>query len=352
MLSSQEDKKMKFSTEQYKSDWDKVSADETKGLPKSALEKVNAIYKKEDSFAKAIEELQKETDIATSYAKPILHSILGEVYWQYYNNNRYYIMQRTKTDKFKQADLRTWDATKLIEAAISEYTLSTKDIETTKQIKIEDYSSILNHDPDYVPNGRSLRPTLFDFLAHRAVDFFAYQEHGLARPAETFIIDNPAYFSDIREFVKLKIETKDQMAYKYYALQILQDLARIHLTDGDSTILTDIDLKRLSFVYSHSVLEDKAERYRKSLDLLAAKNASSPIATDVPFGILLPINTFLHQQKIINGFPKKHTTSVNLRLRNFQIQKERKIAVVYRLKSKQRMLVLRWKKSIFRGNLF
>ena len=38
MLSSQEDKKMKFSTERYKSDWEKVSADETKGLPKSALE--------------------------------------------------------------------------------------------------------------------------------------------------------------------------------------------------------------------------------------------------------------------------------------------------------------------------
>ncbi len=38
MLSSQEDKKMKFSTERYKSDWEKVSVDETKGLPKSALE--------------------------------------------------------------------------------------------------------------------------------------------------------------------------------------------------------------------------------------------------------------------------------------------------------------------------
>jgi hypothetical protein len=38
MLSGQEDKKMKFSTERYKSDWEKVSADETKGLPKSALE--------------------------------------------------------------------------------------------------------------------------------------------------------------------------------------------------------------------------------------------------------------------------------------------------------------------------
>jgi hypothetical protein len=37
MLSGQEDKKMKFSTERYKSDWEKVSADETKGLPKSAL---------------------------------------------------------------------------------------------------------------------------------------------------------------------------------------------------------------------------------------------------------------------------------------------------------------------------
>jgi hypothetical protein len=42
MLSGQEDKKMKFSTERYKSDWEKVSADETKGLPKSALD--NQIY--------------------------------------------------------------------------------------------------------------------------------------------------------------------------------------------------------------------------------------------------------------------------------------------------------------------
>ena len=152
MLFAQEDKKMKFSTERYKSDWEKVTADESKGLPKSALEKVNAIYKKakednnpsqsikavihkvkyigqveEDAFAKALEELQKETESATSYAKPVLHSILGEVYWQYYNNNRYYIMQRTKTDKFKQSDLRTWDATKLIEASIAEYTAAIKE---------------------------------------------------------------------------------------------------------------------------------------------------------------------------------------------------------------------------------
>ena len=61
------------------------------------------------------------------------------------------------------------------------------------------------------------------------------------------------------------------MATKVYALQILQDLARIHLADGDSTILTDIDLNPTYFVHSHSVLEDKGERYRKALDILAAK---------------------------------------------------------------------------------
>ena len=320
MLASQEDKKMKFSTETYKADWEKVTADESKGLPKSALEKVNAIYKKanqdnnpsqsikavihkvkyigqveEDAFAKALEELQRETELATSYAKPVLHSILGEVYWQYYNNNRYYIMQRTKTDKFVQSDLRTWDATKLIEASISEYTASIKDIETTKEIKIEDYKSILNHDPEYVPNGRNLRPTLYDFLAHRAVDFFAYQEHGIARPAETFIIDNPAYFSDLNEFVKFKIETKDQMAYKYYALQILQDLARIHLTESDSSILVEIDLKRLGFVYNHSVLENKGELYRKSLELLSAKNASNPRGADVAFALATYWHSLAHK---------------------------------------------------------
>ena len=310
MLSAQEDKKMKFSSERYQSEWDKVTAEESKGLPKSALEKVNVIYKRateennpsqviksvihrvkyigqveEDAFAKALEELQKETESATSYAKPVLHSILGEVYWQYYNNNRYYIIQRTKTDKFKQSDLRTWDATKLIEASISEYTASIKDIETTKKIKIEEYSSILNHDPDHVPNGRNLRPTLYDFLAHRAIDFFAQNEHGIARPAETFIIDNPKYFSDINEFIKLKIETKDQMAYKYYALQILQNLANIHLNNSDSSVISEIDLKRLSFVYNHSILENKGELYRKSLELLAAKYNNISTSADISYAL-------------------------------------------------------------------
>lgn len=309
-LSSEDSKKMKYSIERYKSDWDKVAADETKGLPKSALEKVTALYKKakednnpsqiikailykvkyigqveEDAFAKALEEIQKEVDSANSYTKPLLHSIIGEVYWQYYNNNRYYIMQRTKTSQFKQNDLRTWDATKLIEATISEYTESIKDIETTKQIKIEDFSSILNHDPDYVPSGRNLRPTLYDFLAHRAVDFFSGNEHGIARPAETFIIDNPIYLSDIKEFIKIKIETKDQMAYKYYALQILQELAKAHLNDSDPAALAEIELKRLSYVYNHAVFEDKGNLYLKSLEMMAAKYASSPISADVSYYI-------------------------------------------------------------------
>ena len=319
-LFSEDSKNMKYSTDLYKSDWDKVAEDESKGLPKSALEKVNTIYKKakdnnnpsqfiksvlykvkyigqveEDAFAKAIEELQKETNSSTSYAKPLLHSILGEVYWQYYNNNRYYILQRTKTNQFKQTDLRTWDATKLIEATIAEYTESIKDIETTKKIKIEDFRSILNHDPEYVPTGRNLRPTLYDFLAHRAVDFFSGQEHGIAKPAETFILDNPIYLSDIKEFVKIKIETKDQMAYKYYALQILQDLAKYHMEDNDPAALAEIELKRLSFVYNHAVFENKGSLYLKSLETMAARFSNSPISTDVYHAIATYWHSLAHK---------------------------------------------------------
>jgi uncharacterized protein YfaS (alpha-2-macroglobulin family) len=306
----QEGKPVKYSTEIYSSDWKQVQAEDSKGLPKTALDKVNAIYKKakadnnpsetikailyrvkyigqveEDAFTKAIEELQKESETATSYIKPILHSILGEVYWQYYQNNRYYIMQRTKTENFKPSDLGTWDSSKIIEASIAEYTKSIQDIETTKQLKIEVYSTILNHDPTYVPNGRVLRPTLYDFLAHRAIDFFANQEHGLAKPAETFEINDPKYFSDVHNFINLKIQTKDALAYKYYALQILQELSRLHISDPDPSALTEIELKRLNFVYSHSVLDEKGVLYQKALDSLFSKVQKLPASTDVSFAL-------------------------------------------------------------------
>lgn len=308
---SSDETTMKISREKYDTDWQAVYKHESEGLPKSALEKVAAIYKKavtennpsqivksvihrvkyigqveEEAFVKAIEELQKEADSAKGVEKPIFHSMLGDIYWQYYQNNRYYIHQRTNVVKdVKQADLRTWDSKKLIEECVKQYTLSVTDVDFTKTIKTDEIHTILNYESDNIPNGRKLRPTIYDFLAHRAVDFFAGQEQDVIRPAEDFILDNPDYLLPAPEFVKLKIESKNEISYKYHALRILQDLLAFHIEDKQPDAFLDVELKRLDFVLQYAVNSDKNTLYLKALNNLFEIYKASPLSTDITYAI-------------------------------------------------------------------
>ncbi len=92
----------------YEQAWKEVSDFESKGLPESALKAVNAIYeqakkeqnvpqlvkavshqlkfidgKEENAFVKNLIKLREESNAATFPTKPLLHSMLAEMYWQY-----------------------------------------------------------------------------------------------------------------------------------------------------------------------------------------------------------------------------------------------------------------------------
>ena len=292
----------------YKSDWAYVLEDEQKALPKSALEKVNKIYTKaqreenhsqliksvlhkvkyigqveESAFEKSIFEIQNEIAISKGYSKAILQSILGEIFSQYYQNNMYAIMKRTETKKFSQSDLATYDAAKLVEATIAYYTESSSGIEETKKILLEDIEPLLNSEGYPIPNGRILRSTLYDFLTHRAIDFFSNQDHSLTKPADTFLLDKKEYFSSNDKFAALYLQTLDNRAYKFYAIKLLQDITKFHLNDKKPDALFEINLKRLQFIYQHSNLEDKGSIYKKELETLERRYSTNPISTEASF---------------------------------------------------------------------
>ena len=123
---SQKNEKMitPFKTD-YASLWNKVDSLNGKGLPKSALEVVNKLYEKakaenntgqfvkavihrlkftsyteEDAFVLSLIDLDKEAAKAEFPAKQVLHSMLAEMYWSYYQQNRYRFLQRTTTENF------------------------------------------------------------------------------------------------------------------------------------------------------------------------------------------------------------------------------------------------------------
>ena len=288
----------------YDSDWKKVSSYENRGLPKSALKVVEIIYEKakkennspqfikaiiykvklksefgEDFMEEAIAGIQKQIKESSTPESQILHSIEAELYWRYYQSNRRKFLDRTTTGNFDNSDIKTWDLKHLLNAVRINYLASLDNSGELKQTNIAAYEAIL----DTAENSKEYRPTLYDFLAHRAIDFFSSDESSIVQPSYRFEIDKEEYFADATTFSKLKPVTKDSLSLKYYALTLLQDLTAFHLKDKNPTALVDVELQRLQFVRQYSVIENSDSLYLASLQEIETEYSNYPVSTDASY---------------------------------------------------------------------
>ncbi|MES2892681.1 MAG: alpha-2-macroglobulin family protein [Bacteroidota bacterium] len=270
----------------FATNWQRVAAFEKKGLTKSALKEVLVIYNaavktKNDAqqvkssiyqvkYRQMIEEDSRETNIfyidtliqkASQPAKRILQSMQAEMFWQYLQTNRYKFYNRTNVVDEKATDISTWSLEKLHSTISSLYLASVENAKLLQQTKLNSYDAIIIKGE----NTRQLRPTLYDFLAHRALAYFSNDERNLIRPAYHFTIDQAEIFAPVQEFVKAKFITKDAASLQHKAVLLMQDLLDFHLQDTRKDALLDADLARLNFANEYSVLPDKSNLYEEAL---------------------------------------------------------------------------------------
>ncbi len=288
----------------YEKDWEKVDSLISIGLPKSALEITEGVYnrakqeKNHPQFIKAtlykvklkadfeeefietsVKDLKDEIKVAEAPAKQLLHSILADIYWRYYQSNRYKFLERTTVSNPDLNDIQTWDLKMLLDAVVKNYTASLNNKDLLLQANLYDYDVIL----ETAKGSKKYRPTLYDFLAHRAVDFFMNDESSIVQPAYKFELDKESYFSSIADFNKLNLESKDSLSLKFYALKILQDLTTFHKNDKDPTALVDANLKRLEFVHQNAIIENKDSLYLKSLTDFETSKQDFPVSSDISY---------------------------------------------------------------------
>lgn len=286
--------------------WQSVNSLIDDGLTEAALDSVESIHKRaikagnadqvikslifsfqllsskeEEALIKVISRLNSEIKESSFPVKPVLHSMLAECYWNYYQNNRWRIFDRTQTDSPVSEDIRTWDLRRIMEKVTSEYYLSLKDEESLRKTRIDIYDEIIK---DRYPDIK-LRPTLYDLLAHRALDFFFTDDHGLTKPSFEFTINSPDYFLPFDRYAKLDIKTEDTASLKFHAMLILQNLISFHIQDKSPEALVDVDLKRLAFVHMHSVLPFKDSLYLSALQSLEKRFPNSPASAEVTYQI-------------------------------------------------------------------
>ncbi|MDZ4847363.1 MAG: MG2 domain-containing protein [Chitinophagales bacterium] len=290
----------------YDKEWKQVDSLTNLGLPQSALEIIEKIYAKalkekndaqiikaliyktgsvysfeEDAQIKSVVELENELSNIKYPAQPVLQSIIASVYWRYYQTQRWQIQNRTETSGFVPDDVRTWDAAKFVNKTAELYFESLQNADSLKRTSLGIFDSILVKGEA----SKNFRPTLYDFLAHRALEFFMNSESGLTKPAYQFTIQDAAYFADAEKFAAMKIESKDSISFEFHALKLLQDLLAFHLSQKNTLPLVDNDLTRLRFAHQHSVNELNDSLYLAALKSLEAKHQADTISARVGYAI-------------------------------------------------------------------
>ena len=120
----------------------------------------------EDRFPELIQEVEKYTKTCSDPAAvAVLHSMTAELYHTYYKQNRWTIDQRTQLKGYVPEDIREWTSNLFEEKIREEIERSLQPCLLLQSTPTRTFEALVTSGKD----ARSLRPTLFEFLAFRAI---------------------------------------------------------------------------------------------------------------------------------------------------------------------------------------
>lgn len=297
---SQNNDKMKYNTDLYEKEWAAIQAFENQGLPKSAfseIEKllskaqtennpaqvVKCILKKEE-FQVQIEEkgnvhsfyrLKKYISDAQSPVKEVLLSATASLLEQYYQENQWKINSRTNVVGVENDSIDTWSPAKYISTINELYLASVKDAKLLQSIDIEYFKIMLQGGDD---ESTLLRPTLYDLLAHRALDHFMNDQSNLVEAVYKFEMRDISLLSS--ELNLSKNDEKDETSYKYQSLLLFENLEKFHSQDKDASAYLDVLQKRLSYVYQNIINKEKDKSYLAALQETSKKYVNNSMSSE------------------------------------------------------------------------
>ena len=285
--------------------WEKVDEANKKGLPKTAIARLEPIIAdalKNKAYGEAIKaiglkialesniqdskpeekitRMRAEIAKAPEEMKPVMEAILANWYWSYFLQNRHRLLQRTPTTGAPGDDFTAWDLPRILSEIDKQFGKALACEQQLKATPVTVYNDLLQKGttPD------SYRPTMFDFLAFNALDFYTTGEQGAARAEDAFDLsaDSPI-FGSVDEFLAWQPEVADTDSPTLKAIRLYQNLLAFHRNDRDKSALIDANLWRLHFGNNKAFGEEKNDRYKAALQLFLNEWANHEISARALF---------------------------------------------------------------------
>ncbi len=280
--------------------WKEVENARHKGLPKTAIEKLEAIIQgsmadKADAEAiraialkialeaeiqgnkpeEKILRMQAALEKAPAEMRPVMEAILAHWYWQYFQQNRWNFMQRTQTAGAPGPDIQTWDLRRVLAEIDRHFVAALANEKTLKATPIGEYNDLLR--PGSVPD--AYRPTMFDFLVNEALQFYQAGEQSSTKDEDSFELDaDSPIFDGAAEFAGWEPASTDETSPVLKALRLYRDLLKFHKADSDKSAYFDADLSRIMYGHNAADGEDKTDRYKAALRRFIEATASHEIS--------------------------------------------------------------------------
>lgn len=294
----------------YRHMWKLVDSLLEEGLEKQALAKVKEIYHHavaqknypqqvkafmqeiylradvEEDEQKLFKAIYQEAQQQPTPVKQLLYYFLAENYIHYsrqISDDYFLVEEDTSSNPLK------WSAKKLKAEIHRLYLASLEDADSLQKIPIQQWRELFStevnpseSDLKISPTHR-YRPTLYDFLAHAAIDYLIQPEANYEKTAHNFEINAVELFAPLSQFEKLTFDTKDTANTQLSAIIILQQLATFHRRSNHWEALADLDLKRLELMYKYATLPDKDEAYEQALIQAQKTYANTPLVADFAY---------------------------------------------------------------------
>ncbi|ULQ52822.1 alpha-2-macroglobulin family protein [Flavihumibacter fluvii] len=271
----------------YTSWWTRIdSLVQKKGLYRSALTEVNKLYKKavaekqEAQQIKALvyrmelqEQLEEFSDtlVIAAYKKAsastkgatsaIFHSLLADYYNTYYNNHRWELYDQTATRNYQKENIRSWGVADFHEAISNEFTAALKEATVLQHTDLTRFDPVIEKG-----NVRQLRPTLYDLIAWKALDYYMQGREGENLAEDAFTLQSEKLLAPAAEFSQHRFKAEQPGDHYFKAVQLYQDILKFHLSDKNPAALLDADLSRISYMHDNGIMAGKKSAYQKALE--------------------------------------------------------------------------------------
>jgi hypothetical protein len=295
--------------------WREVESATRQGQPQTAIERLEPIITAalaDKSYAEAVKgigrrialqgtiqgnkpeekivRLEAELARAPVAMKPMLEGILAHWYWHYFQQNRWRFIQRTRTATPPGPDLQTWDLARILTEIDRHFVAALADEATLKASPIRDWDDLLPIGS--VPD--TYRPTLFDFLAYEALQFYQTGEHASATAEDEFEVQATSpIFAAPADFVRWTPQTTDRTSPALKAIALYQALLTFHEADTNRAAYYDADLARLNYGRNVARGEDKDDRFKAALHRFIETTANHEISARA----LAALATRLNEEK-------------------------------------------------------